>query len=110
MAWRKRPASPGIPEQLARFVAAEWPGGCVHEQLQAWKSAAAGWLAADSDREPVPGADPETDRWWLAGGTRRALPFGEFGDVIDLLNEQGRYGRDMPPCPHEVRPGEYRVS
>ena len=103
---RKRPGSP-VPERLARFVPGEWPGGCPHEALDAWKAAAADWLAADGTREPRvlrPGADPESDRWWLAGGTRRRLPFGESGGALDLLREEIAYRRDMPPCPHEYRP------
>jgi hypothetical protein len=105
---RARPRDAGVPEELCRFVPSEWPGGCVHEQLQAWKDAAAGWLAADSIRQPWPGADPGSDCWWLAGGSRRRLPFGEYGDALDLLREEMRYRRDMPPCPHEYRPAQYR--
>jgi hypothetical protein len=80
----------------------------VHEQLEAWKSAAAGWLAADTAREPRPGASADDSRWWLAGGSRRRLPFGETGRVLDLLREEIRYRRDMPACPHEYRPAQYR--
>lgn len=80
----------------------------MHEQLDSWKDAAAAWLAADSARPPWPGADPEFDRWWLAGGSRRRLPFGEYGRAVDLLREEIRYRRDMPPCPHEYRPAQYR--
>jgi hypothetical protein len=80
----------------------------VHEQLGAWKRAVADWLAADSVRAPQPGADPDDDRWWLAGGTRRRLPFGESGHVLDLLREEIRYRRDMPACPSEYRPAQYR--
>jgi len=104
---RARSRAAGVPEPLCRFVPSEWPGGCVHEQLEAWKQAAADWLAADSAREPRPGADPDDARWWLAGGTRRRLPFGE-GGALDLLREHLRYGRDMPACPHEYRPAQYR--
>jgi hypothetical protein len=86
-------------------VAAEWPGaGCPHEALEAWKRAAADYLAADSTRRPRPGADPDNDCWWLAGGTRRRLPFGEYGSTVDLLREEIRYRRDMPACPSEYRP------
>lgn len=105
---RARPREAGVPERLCRFVPSEWPGGCVHEQLEAWKGACAGWLAADSTRPPRPGADPDDDRWWLVGGTRRRLPFGESGRVLDLLREHLRYGRDMSACPHEYRPAQYR--
>ena len=106
---RARSRAAGVPEPLCRFVPSEWPGGCVHEQLEAWKQAAADWLAADSAREPRPGADPDDARWWLAGGTRRRLPFGE-GGALDLLREHLRYGRDMPACPHEYRPAVHRVN
>jgi hypothetical protein len=107
--WRRRPATPDVPERLARFVAAEWPGGCSHERLQAWKNAAADWLAADTAREPRPGTDPEFARWWLAGGSRRRLPFGECGDAVDLLREEIRYHREMPPCPGMYRPAQQRL-
>jgi hypothetical protein len=98
-----------VPERLARFIASEWRGACPHEQLDAWKDAAADWLAADSDREPRRGPGTEWNRWWLAGGSRRRLPFGEYGDAVDLLREQVRYRRDMPPRPGEYRPAVYRV-
>lgn len=108
MAWRRRPATPGVPERLCRFVAAEWPGaGCPHEALDMWKAACAAWLAEDTTREPWPG-DDGLGRWWLAGGTRRALPFGETGGALDLLREAERYGRVMPPCPHESSPAVFR--
>jgi hypothetical protein len=103
-----RPRDAGVPEELCRFVPSEWPGGCVHEQLEAWKDAAAGWLAADTTRQPRPGADPESGRWWLAGGSRRRLPFGESGGAVDLLREAERLGRQLRPCPHEDRPAQYR--
>jgi len=100
-----------VPEELCRFVPAEWPGaGRPHEALDMWKRAAADWLAADSTRQPRPGAEPDCDRWWLAGGTRRRLPFGETGRVLDLLREGIRYRWDMPPCPHEYRPAVHRVN
>jgi hypothetical protein len=103
MARHRRPG-PGIPEELARFVASEWPG-CPHEALQSWKEACAAWLAADSMRLPGRGGV-----WWLAGGSRRRLPFGEFGCAIDVLREAGRYRAQMPPCPGEARPAQFRVN
>lgn len=103
--WRRQSAA--VPERLARFVPCEWPGGCVHEQLDAWKDACADWLAADSNRAPPP-EDDDLDRWWLAGGTRRALPFGETGRAIDVLREAQRIGAQLRPCPHEYRPAQYR--
>ena len=100
---KSRPLGAGVPEQLCRFVGAEWPGRCVHEQLTAWRDACGDWLAADSAREPRPGMG----RWWLAGGSRRRLPFGEHGDVVDLLREDERLSRLWPACPSEVRPGTH---
>ena len=107
---RVRSREAGVPERLCRFVPSEWPGGCVHEQLEAWKQSCADWLAADSTREPRPGARAEDSRWWLAGGSRRALPFGEYGCAIDLLREEIRYRRAMTPCPHEYRPAVHWVN
>jgi hypothetical protein len=96
---RRQRAGPAVPEELARFVASEWPG-CPHEALDAWTEACAAWLAADTTRLPRPGAG----LWWLAGGSRRVLP---FGDAIDVLRESGRYRKGMPPCPGEARPGSF---
>ena len=100
MAWRKR-QSVSVPEQLARFVPGEWPSArCPHEALRMWKDACADWLAADSDYWPSPGVS----RWWLAGGSRRSLPFGEYGCAVDVLREYGRLRREMSPCPDEYQP------
>jgi hypothetical protein len=86
------PRDAGVPEQLCRFVASEWPGAkCPHEALDQWKDACAAWLAEDSTREPRPGGGV----WWLAGGSRRSLPFGEYGCAIDLLREEIRYRREI---------------
>jgi hypothetical protein len=107
VAWRRYPATPGVPEELARFVASEWPGAkCAHEALDMWKEACARWLAEDSTREPRPGGGV----WWLAGGTRRALPFGETGGGLDLLREEMAYRAGMPPCPREFRPAQHWVN
>lgn len=93
---RRPPRDAGVPEQLCRFVAAEWPGArCPHEALERWKDACADWLAADTTREPRPGTSVDDSRWWLAGGTRRRLPFGEYGCAIDLLREEIRYRREI---------------
>jgi hypothetical protein len=51
------------PEELARYVESEWPGD---NPLGAWRDACLAWL-----RES-PG---------------RSLPFGEFGDSVDVLRE-----------------------
>jgi len=83
--------------------------GCPHEALRAWQEACAGWLAADTARQPRPGAGADFNRWWLAGGSRRLLPFGEYGCAIDVLREAGRYSRAMTPCPDEYRPAQHRA-
>jgi hypothetical protein len=86
---RRRPRSrdAGVPEQLCRFVAAEWPGRCRHERHWAYTQACLAWL-----RE----------------GPGRRLPFGEYGDVIDVLRESEAVCRRELPCPDEFRPGTYR--
>jgi hypothetical protein len=52
-----------VPEVLARFVASEWPGA---DPLSDWRDACLSWL------EGSPG---------------RSLPFGEFGDSVDVIRE-----------------------
>jgi hypothetical protein len=74
----------GIPEQLARFVAAEWPdAACIHEALSAWSDACLAWVREHPD----------------------SLPFGQYGDIIDVLFASEVYSREMPPCPARRRPG-----
>ena len=86
---RWRPREPeGIPEELARFVAGEWPG-CWHDAVRAWARACLAWLDADRARE---------------------LPFGEHGDVIDVLNEWGRLEKAVPPCAKEFRPAQHWLN
>jgi len=85
---RVRRRDTGTPEELCRFVAGEWPGECVHEQLRAWRQACVTWLA-DAD------------------GESRTLP---CGDVIDLLCEAERLNRQFPPCPREYRPAQHWVN
>jgi hypothetical protein len=58
--WRRTDPS-AVPEELARFVAAEWPGA---DPIGQWRDAALAWLRED------PG---------------RSLPFGEHGDSIDVI-------------------------
>ena len=102
---RKRPAPLAVPEPLARFVPGEWPdAGCVHEAVRQWAQACAGWLAADSARWPRPDAGERFNVWWLAGASRRVLPFGEHGGALDVLREGRRLRRGLPPCPREARP------
>ena len=89
---RRPPRDAGVPEQLCRSVASEWPGAkCPHEALDQWKDACTAWLAEDSTREPRPGGGV----WWLAGGSRRSLPSGGYGCAIDLLREEIRYRREI---------------
>jgi hypothetical protein len=108
---RSRPGNSGVPEQLARFIASEWPdAGCPHEALRMWEDACAGWLGADSTRAPKPGSDARANRWWLAGGSNRALPFGEYGDAVDVLREAIRIGHGMPACSGEARPAVHWVN
>jgi hypothetical protein len=59
MARHRRTDLGQIPERLARYVASEWPGG-----IGEWEAAALAWLREDDGR---------------------SLPFGEFGDSIDVL-------------------------
>ena len=57
------------PEPLARFVAAEWPGG-----VDEWRQAALAWLAEDRSRR---------------------LPFGEFGDAVAVIRESARIKMEL---------------
>lgn len=109
MARHRRRDGGGVPEELARFVPSEWPGaGCVHEALRMWADACTAWLAADSNRQPHPRARTEHDNLcWLSGDSNRRLPFGEYGDSIDVLREARRYRRTMTPCPGEARPATH---
>jgi hypothetical protein len=63
MARWKRTDPAAVPEQLARFVAAEWPGT---DPLTEWLTACPQWL-----REAV----------------GRQLPFGEYGSSVDVIRE-----------------------
>jgi hypothetical protein len=75
---RRRVLREPAPEQLARFVPSEWPGG-----VDEWRTAALAWL----------GEDPS-----------RSLPFGEYGDGLDVFREAVRIRRraagipDAPPA------------
>jgi hypothetical protein len=61
---RWKPTDPGaVPEELARYVESEWTGT---DPLGAWRNACLQWL-----RE-VEG---------------RRLPFGEYGDSVDVIRE-----------------------
>ncbi len=109
MARHRRTRGQGVPEQLARFVLSEWPGAaCPHEAVVMWSDACTAWLAEDSNRRPRPGVDDWSNRCWLSGDSNRRLPFGEWGDGIDVLRERARYHDLWPPCPHEYRPATYR--
>jgi hypothetical protein len=74
--WRRNVQA--VPEELARFVPSEWPdAGCSHEALQQWWRAGIAWEKDHPD----------------------SLPFGEYGDFIDVLREAERIRRGMPSCP-----------
>jgi hypothetical protein len=76
--WRRQ--SQAVPEQLARFVESEWPGRCRHHRHWAYTQACLAWLREDRSRR---------------------LPFGEHGDVIDVLREAEAVCRRERPCPDE---------
>jgi hypothetical protein len=83
---RRKPRSGhgGVPEELCRFVAGEWPdAACIHEALAAWSDACIAWVEKHPD----------------------SLPFGVYGDFVDVLNVAGVYSRGMPLCPAGRRPG-----
>ena len=77
--------------------------------LMQWYAACITWLAGDSSRGPRRGWDGNPDLLWLAGGSRRALPFGEYGGAVDVLRQMRRYRGDLGPCPLHSGPGEYHV-
>jgi hypothetical protein len=60
--WRRTDRA-AVPEELARFVAAEWRGS---DPLGDWRNACLEWLREDKGRR---------------------LPFGEYGDSVDVLRE-----------------------
>jgi hypothetical protein len=63
MARHRRTDIGEIPENLCRYVPAEWAGD---DPLTQWRDACWEWLHADKDR---------------------SLPFGEFGDFVDVFRE-----------------------
>jgi hypothetical protein len=65
---RRPPQAEAPPEKLCRFVESEWRGGWP-DGLAEWRAAALAWLKADPARR---------------------LPFGQRGDLIDLLRESRR--------------------
>jgi hypothetical protein len=99
--WRRR--ADGVPARLVSFRLTEWPdASCPHEAIRQWQDACLGWLAEDSNREPRPDAGVA----WLAGDSNRTLPFGEYGDGLDVLREALRLRHSFPPCPEEGRPAQ----
>lgn len=83
---RGRPRDAGVPERLARFAASDWPDAdCVHDALRDWRGACLEWVRAHPD----------------------SLPFGEHGDVIDVLRADIAYANRMPPCPKRYRPAQH---
>jgi hypothetical protein len=63
--WRRTDPS-AVPEQLARYVESEWPGA---HPVDDWRNACLQWLREAEGRQ---------------------LPFGEYGDSVDLIRESAR--------------------
>ena len=63
--WRRTDPS-AVPEELARYVASEWPDA---DPLGAWRNACLKWLREIEGRQ---------------------LPFGEYGDSVDVIRESAR--------------------
>ena len=68
--WRRTDPS-AVPEPLARYVESEWPGG---NPVGDWRDACFQWLR-------------EVDG--------RRLPFGQFGDSVDVIRECVRIKMEM---------------
>jgi hypothetical protein len=66
MARWKRTDLGTVPEQLTRYVESEWPGG---NPIGDWRDACLEWLREVEGRQ---------------------LPFGEFGDSVDVIRESAR--------------------
>ena len=63
--WRR--TDPGaVPEPLTRYVESEWTGA---DPIGQWRRACLEWLREDPGRQ---------------------LPFGEFGDSVDVIRESAR--------------------
>ncbi len=59
---------------------------CIHDALRDWRRACLEWV------KEHPG---------------QSLPFGEHGDVIDVLRADIAYAYRMPPCPKRFRPAQH---
>ena len=68
--WRRTDPS-AVPEQLARFVESEWPGT---DPLGDWRDACLEWLREAEGRQ---------------------LPFGEYGDSVDVFRECRRVKMEL---------------
>ena len=68
--WRRTDPS-AVPEQLARYVESEWPSD---DPVGEWRRACLQWLR-------------EVDG--------RRLPFGEYGDSVDLIRESARIKMEL---------------
>jgi hypothetical protein len=71
MAKWKRTDPAAVPEPLARYVESEWPGA---DPLGAWRNACLEWLREDDGRQ---------------------LPFGEYGDSVDVIRESLRINMEL---------------
>jgi hypothetical protein len=68
--WRRTDPS-AVPEPLARYVESEWPGA---DPLGAWRNACLQWLREVEGRQ---------------------LPFGEYGDSVDVIRESARVQMEL---------------
>jgi hypothetical protein len=104
--WRRR--ADGVPARLVSFRLTEWPDAkCPHEAIRQWQHACEDWLAEDSNRAPRPDMDEWGNRAWLAADSNRSLPFGEYGDCLDVMREALRLQHCYRGCPDEASPGTW---
>ena len=68
--WRRTDPS-AVPEQLARFVESEWPGD---NPIGDWRDACLRWSREVEGRQ---------------------LPFGEYGDSVDVIRECLRLNMEL---------------
>jgi hypothetical protein len=68
--WRRTDPS-AVPEQLARYAESDWPSD---DPIGAWRDACIEWLREAEGRQ---------------------LPFGEFGDSVDVFRECRRIQMEL---------------